>query len=510
MGHVLLGYTKERERKNELHDKQSVRKKFVSKVGGRPFWLDRINLLPQKEFHCFLCSKLMSFLLQVYAPLDDMPHCFHRCLYLFICLSCGNQVKCFRTQLPRSNPFYGYSLAGGGGDEAESDEEESGGVEGGGDDGEEADNEEEDDDGEEEETGEEPSGEETPSEVATTERSNGATTTGEPNGPAAPLNCNSHPSSARKGNAKGINRDADYLTLLMQKDKNKFDEQMEYLFCCRICGIPCEEKRGRHRECSERRHVIFREKKIYISDEEDCVSSSSESWSSSGGGQGEEQSDGQGEQLNGQEEQEGEEEQLDGQPDAQPDGQLDGKREGGDLDRSEMNAFEQIQREVLGRRSIDRVFLSYCSKLRRFPRQFIRYSYKGEALLSSSEATNSNQNNVFDESLRVTFCSGRSPKKQLSSPGGGNPNGIVPPQCHICKRKKVFEFQVLSTVINYLEVKKNVMTTEDPLSNLKFTHISVYTCERNCDAYDVNNVQGRQGRADTSRYIQEYASVQAE
>ncbi|EUD65197.1 hypothetical protein C922_04326 [Plasmodium inui San Antonio 1] len=485
MGHVLLGYTKERGRKNELHDRESVRKKFVSKIGGRPFWLDRINLLSQKEFHCFLCSKLMSFLLQVYAPIDKFQHCFHRCLYVFICLSCGNQVKCFRTQLPRNNPFYEYNLIGGGGSEGSSRP-------GGGDDKsdrEEASNDEydynhDDDHGERgDETGElSPEEDAAASEVTTTDGSNGVT----------PTEGSDRRNSQR--DATRINKDTDYLTLLIQKDKNKFDEQMEYLFCCRICGIPCANKRGKHKECLQRRHVIFREKKIYIDDEDDCVSRSTGSWSSSGE-----------DELVGHEEDEQPDDQSDGQPDCQSDCQLDG---------SEMNAFEEIQKEVLAKRNIDRVFLSYCSKLRRFPNQLIRYSYNGDVLLSSSQTTNCNQNNVYDQSLRETYCSGRSPKspKKLSfSPDGSCPNGIIPPQCHVCKRRKVFEFQVLSTIINYLEVKKNLMTTEeDPLSNLKFTYISVYTCERNCDTFDINSVQERQRLAENSRYIQEYASVQAE
>ncbi|KJP87018.1 hypothetical protein AK88_03300 [Plasmodium fragile] len=490
MSHVLLGYTKERGRKNELHDKESVKKKFVSKIGGRPFWLDRINLHSQKEFHCFLCSKLMSFLLQIYAPIDEFGHCFHRCLYLFICLSCGNQVKCFRTQLPRNNPFYEYNLSGrsdseasshasAGDDEPYSDEDEE---------------EEEDGDGEEGEPGQETeeemlnevkdafeqnAEEGAHSEVTTTEGSNGQKGTGK--------------------NDKTINKDTDYLTLLIQKDKNKFDQQMEYLFCCSVCGIPCANKTGKHKECLERTHVIFKEKKIYIDDEEDCVSSSTGSWSSSGEHAQHEQRE---ECAEGEEREEGaDHEEHEEQQEGEADDQLDG---------SEMNAFEQIQKEVLAKRNIDRVFLSYCSKLSRFPTQVIRYSYKGQVLLSSSETTNCNENNVYDENLRAAFSSGRSSKKVLLSPDGGSSNGIVPPQCHICKRRKVFEFQVLSTIINYLKIKKNLITKEDPLSNLKFTYISVYTCERNCDTYDINNFQERQRLADTSRYIQEYASVQAE
>ncbi|ANQ06191.1 Uncharacterized protein PCOAH_00005140 [Plasmodium coatneyi] len=465
MGHVLLGYTKERGRKNELHDKQSVNKKFVSKIGGRPFWLDRVNLHSEREFHCFLCSNLMSFLLQIYAPIDKFGHCFHRCLYLFICLSCGNQVKCFRTQLPRSNPFYEYNLVGGEGSEGSS--HSSG--------------------GDDKNYNDEPHSDEPHSDENYDDEDD---------------DDDDHDEKSKSDVAQ-INRDTDYLTLLTQKDKNKFDEKMEYLFCCIICGIPCADKRGKHKECLERRHVIFREKKIYIDDEEDCVSSSSGSWSSSGGeeqGKHEEHED----QLDGESDKQSDD-QTDGQPDREQDDQPNDP-----LDDSEMNAFEQIQRDVLAKRNIDRVFLSYCSKLSRFPNQLIRYSYNGEVLLSSSETTNCNQNNVYDDNLRATFSSGKSPKKVLLSPDGSYHNGIAPPQCHVCKRKRVFEFQVLSTIINFLDVKKKLITTEDPLSNLKFTYISVYTCERNCDTFDIDRVQDRQRMVETSRYIQEYASVQAE
>ena len=57
----------------------------------------------------------MMFMLQIYAPLDskENPSTFHRTLFLFCCRDgrCAGKngsVKCFRTQLPRANPFYSY------------------------------------------------------------------------------------------------------------------------------------------------------------------------------------------------------------------------------------------------------------------------------------------------------------------------------------------------------------------------------------------------------------------
>lgn len=80
------------------------------KVGGKPSWLDRAGLPPAEALACAACTKPMSFLLQIYCPLDDPSDAFHRSLYVFCCrtLGCENtgHAKCFRSQLPRDNRFY--------------------------------------------------------------------------------------------------------------------------------------------------------------------------------------------------------------------------------------------------------------------------------------------------------------------------------------------------------------------------------------------------------------------
>ena len=86
---------------------------FPSKVGGKPAWLCQRNLPTLEELKCDSCSKIMKFLLQVYAPLDEDENCFHRMLYLFICPNekCYSKnkdlcFKVFRSQLPRENDYF--------------------------------------------------------------------------------------------------------------------------------------------------------------------------------------------------------------------------------------------------------------------------------------------------------------------------------------------------------------------------------------------------------------------
>ena len=88
-------------------------------IGGVPKWLDQHNIPNEEEqLTCQICKRALTFLLQLYCPLDEPESAFHRCLYLFICRrrDCVSQgsVKCFRSQLARENPYYS----------AESEEEE--------------------------------------------------------------------------------------------------------------------------------------------------------------------------------------------------------------------------------------------------------------------------------------------------------------------------------------------------------------------------------------------------
>lgn len=108
----MLGFVEAPLRNTDL-----LRHQFPSKVGGRPAWLDPINLPSHDELCCEKTGKLMRFLLQVYAPVDENQEAFHRSLFVFISSEgpavhgSPDGVKAFRCQLPRENAFYGYDPA---------------------------------------------------------------------------------------------------------------------------------------------------------------------------------------------------------------------------------------------------------------------------------------------------------------------------------------------------------------------------------------------------------------
>ncbi|XP_055626312.1 programmed cell death protein 2 [Toxorhynchites rutilus septentrionalis] len=86
---------------------------FPSKVGGTPSWLELGNIPCAKDLLCDSCNEPCSFLCQVYAPLEEKPNCFHRTLFVFVCLnaSCyepnqNRNIKVFRSQLPLRNAYY--------------------------------------------------------------------------------------------------------------------------------------------------------------------------------------------------------------------------------------------------------------------------------------------------------------------------------------------------------------------------------------------------------------------
>jgi len=87
-----------------------TRRLFPSKVGGRPAWLIPKNLptAVPGDLACSACARPLRFLLQVYASRGEhRPGAFHRVLHVFVCTSCQpNEVKVFRAQLARENPFY--------------------------------------------------------------------------------------------------------------------------------------------------------------------------------------------------------------------------------------------------------------------------------------------------------------------------------------------------------------------------------------------------------------------
>ncbi|GFT59600.1 programmed cell death protein 2 [Nephila pilipes] len=88
---------------------------FPSKFGGTPAWL-RLNNLPNRsDILCKTCNKPLSFILQVYAPIQDIESAFHRTLFLFACVNgkCNprnnnTNFVVFRNQLPRKNEIYSF------------------------------------------------------------------------------------------------------------------------------------------------------------------------------------------------------------------------------------------------------------------------------------------------------------------------------------------------------------------------------------------------------------------
>ena len=88
---------------------------FPSKVGGKPAWLDMKNLPPAETLKCPHCEEPRHFLLQVYAPDNDVNEAFHRTVFMFICKKdqCWSgdssaPILVLRSQLARDNSYYPY------------------------------------------------------------------------------------------------------------------------------------------------------------------------------------------------------------------------------------------------------------------------------------------------------------------------------------------------------------------------------------------------------------------
>lgn len=95
-----------------LHCEPDWTKWDGGQVGGRPSWLvpSTLSIPSTEQLQCVECHYPLSFLLQIYCPLDDITDAFHRTLYVFVCRSKGckrqGDGKVFRMQLPRNNAFY--------------------------------------------------------------------------------------------------------------------------------------------------------------------------------------------------------------------------------------------------------------------------------------------------------------------------------------------------------------------------------------------------------------------
>lgn len=93
-----------------LHDRADWNNWDGGLVGGQPRWLNPIKLPTTDDLACDECRSPLSFLLQIYCPLDENADAFHRSLYVFCCRKRGcshlGRGKAFRIQLPRVNCFY--------------------------------------------------------------------------------------------------------------------------------------------------------------------------------------------------------------------------------------------------------------------------------------------------------------------------------------------------------------------------------------------------------------------
>jgi len=96
------------------HQSSLLRHKFPSKVGGRPAWLNPVDLPKEEELLSQPTGQPLDFLLQVYCPLDDNEQAFHRTIFVFAPregkdLTKTGSIRAFRCQLSRQNSFYAYS-----------------------------------------------------------------------------------------------------------------------------------------------------------------------------------------------------------------------------------------------------------------------------------------------------------------------------------------------------------------------------------------------------------------
>ena len=84
-------------------------KNFPSKIGGLPVWLLPLSDNIDESFFTCSCGENLSFLLQLYSPLEDKDNCFHRMIYVFFCQKCWKKkdlVKVLRVNLPEKSTFY--------------------------------------------------------------------------------------------------------------------------------------------------------------------------------------------------------------------------------------------------------------------------------------------------------------------------------------------------------------------------------------------------------------------
>jgi pre-rRNA-processing protein TSR4 len=84
-------------------------KNFPSKIGGLPVWLLPLSNNISETFFLCSCGENLSFLLQLYCPLEDKDNSFHRMIYVFFCQKCWKKkdlVKVLRINLPEKSSIY--------------------------------------------------------------------------------------------------------------------------------------------------------------------------------------------------------------------------------------------------------------------------------------------------------------------------------------------------------------------------------------------------------------------
>ena len=84
-------------------------KNFPSKIGGLPVWLLPLSNNIDESFFICSCGDYLSFLLQLYSPLEDKSNSFHRMIYIFFCPKCWKKrdlVKVLRINLPEKSSYY--------------------------------------------------------------------------------------------------------------------------------------------------------------------------------------------------------------------------------------------------------------------------------------------------------------------------------------------------------------------------------------------------------------------
>ena len=84
-------------------------KNFPSKIGGLPVWLLPLSNNIDESFFICSCGEYLSFLLQLYSPLEDKSNSFHRMIYIFFCQKCWKKrdlVKVLRINLPEKSSYY--------------------------------------------------------------------------------------------------------------------------------------------------------------------------------------------------------------------------------------------------------------------------------------------------------------------------------------------------------------------------------------------------------------------